>query len=88
MRRPNPVQPLRLIEMRMSVAATLNVGRYENLRVEVGFTAAMQPGDDREAVRKQLLLEVERALAEACRDVLTPYSNLEGAMAQHMKGTT
>jgi hypothetical protein len=47
-----------------SMAATVNMGNFENVRVEYGETVEVSPEDDLPAKRNALLKRVERIVEE------------------------
>ena len=55
---------MKVTEMRVSVAKTINLGNYSSIRLEAGATAAVEEGDDLRAVRDELHTEIKSALSE------------------------
>lgn len=58
---------MKLTEVRVGAARTLNLGNYESLRIEAGATVAIEDGDDMAAVKAALQVELRGLLEETYR---------------------
>lgn len=56
---------MRLTEIRVGAARTINLGNFENLRIEASATGTPEEGDTVETVRATLLAEVRAGLTAA-----------------------
>jgi hypothetical protein len=62
---------VKITEIRVSLAQTMNMGNYENIRPEVSLTAQLEDGDD-PVVRAQELRETcERLLVAEAQQMLS-----------------
>lgn len=56
---------MKITELRIGFARTVNLGNYESARVEASVTAAIEEGDDMAQVRTALQTDLRLALEEA-----------------------
>ncbi|CAH2606477.1 conserved protein of unknown function (plasmid) [Rhodovastum atsumiense] len=53
---------MKITELRVSVAKTVNLGNYNSIRLEAGATVAIEDGDDLDAVRAEMMTEINTSL--------------------------
>lgn len=56
-----------ITEIRIGASRSINLGNYENAKLEAGLTIAINEGDDIEAVKASLLPELRGLLETAWR---------------------
>ena len=56
-------KPTNITEMRLTVGKTINMGNFNSLRIEVGLSVSVQPGDD--------IQKLQDAMQDECKDFLT-----------------
>lgn len=54
-------------ELQITVSRTVNLGNFESLRVEAGFTVSLEPGEDLDDVREKMLPVIKRTLQASYR---------------------
>lgn len=58
---------MRITELRVQTARTINLGNFESLRIEAGVTASVDEADDLIAVTATMQAELRRLLEETYR---------------------
>lgn len=56
-----------IVEIRIGVSRSINLGNYENAKLEDGLTVGINEGDDVEAIKASLLPELRGLLETAWR---------------------
>lgn len=56
---------MKVIEVAVNYGETVNIGNYESRRVDYYARATLDPGEEPEVVRRQLLLDLRRGTKEA-----------------------
>jgi len=62
--------PVKTTEIRVSLAQTMNMGNYENIRPEVSLTAQLEEGDDPVVCARELGETCEKLLAAEAQKLL------------------
>lgn len=58
---------MKITELRVSFARTVNLGNFESARIEAGVTVAIEDGDDLAQVRSDIQPDLRLALEETWR---------------------